>query len=821
MPTAAIPSRTHRFPSSRLRSRVRGRGLYHLIACLFPLLPLLSLACSTDSDRIDEISLLHAQQRYEETLEPLRAIIVANPDDTEAHYLYGVANLMTKNPSGALWSLRRASQDAEFAERADLALASAALATQNAQEAIEASSRILEKTPDSFTALLVRAEAYEVARSYEQELADAKLLSILDPSSSVGLVLEIKALLGLERVEEAEERFVELEERRIAGDLRESASRMCAARADFSKQAGNLPAAEERFEECVDKYPTDRWVLQGSVEFLDGIGKHERGTEIMVGAMESVPDNFLIRKGHVERLQMMGNGEEAERVLLEGTEMSEPFPLQSWLMLAHQYFQEERLVDCIAAWEKALVIYPNPPSQALFAYADALVVAGKFELAIEVAEKLDDVHADLVRGRARLGQGRPREALKYLESGIARWPNNAVARYYAALAAEQLGDFDRAISEYRDSLRADAAATDAGLRLGRLHWSEGELPKAAEALRHHIDAAPGDVDALVLNARIAAGRDRLEDVQRTLRAIGRMPGEAPRMLSVAAEIHGRRSGPAGAVSLIEMNPKLDLSLRENAPTLRVFVENLVRVGREEEAMQRVQAALAARPESAALHALHGRVLDAGSGLSSSQASEAAYRRALELDSGNAAALVALAEAASRSDDREAAIDLYERAALADPTDPTSGRRAAGLLASSERLGEAELRLEQHLLEYPYDGAAAALLATVEIEGEGDGSRILALVERAARFQADPTVFERFTDAGLAGGRDAEIVQALREAIKRNPDSASLHFQLGRTFEHRKNTRQALMAFRKALETEVFPERARAEKAVARLNSGQS
>jgi tetratricopeptide (TPR) repeat protein len=697
------------------------------------LLAVLAIGCNSDTDRIDEIRLLQSQQRYAETLEPLREIIASNPEDAQAHYLYGMAHLMTHNPSRALWSLRRASQDSEIAERADIALASAALATRNAQEAIEASTRVLEKTPEAVHVLILRAEAYEIARSYERELEDARLISSLEPSNSIGLVLEIKALLGLERSEEAEERFVELEERRAAGDFRDTAGRYCAARAHFSKQTGDMPLAEERFDECLEHYPSDRLVVQESVEFFDEIGKHERATEIIRGAMEATPENFSLRRGFAERQRSLGLAEEAERTLLEGTEMADPIPQQSWGALARHYFEQERFEESLDAWDHVLELYSDPSSQTLFAYADTLVAAGRFDSALEVADELSEVYAHLIRGRARLGQGRAREALDEFERGILLWPNNAVARYFAAQAAEQVGDFDRAISEYRDSLRADAAATDAGLRLGRLHFSEGEFQKAVEALRLHLEKAPRDVDALELRARVSAARGRPAEVQRLLLALNRVEGGTPRLVLFAAELVSQVSGPEAAAEWIESTPQIDLSLPENAAVLGVWVASLEQLGRGDEAWRRVESTLAAHPESAELNALHGRVIETKSGPSA--ASEAAYRRALELDPENGIALTALAEAEARRGDVEAAVSLYDRAAKADPADLASARLAADLLASAGRNDEAVVRLEELLLEHPYDGEAAAQLATRLGEQGADPARVQTLVERAARFGA--------------------------------------------------------------------------------------
>ena len=68
--------------------------------------------------------------------------------------------------------------------------------------------------------------------------------------------------------------------------------------------------------------------------------------------------------------------------------------------------------------------------------------------------------------------------------GCALWPDNAVARYYAARAAERLGDFDRAIDDYRYAIRAGIDDTDARYRLARLYEAARAYALALGVARH-------------------------------------------------------------------------------------------------------------------------------------------------------------------------------------------------------------------------------------------------------------------------------------------------------------------------------------------------
>ena len=109
-------------PRSLLRRGLRASspaaGVAHRLVALLPvafLLPLLLAACGEDATTLDDLRRLQQQGRYEQTLEPLRALLETDAADAEIHYLYGTALARTGDPSVAIWSLRRAAEDPRWA----------------------------------------------------------------------------------------------------------------------------------------------------------------------------------------------------------------------------------------------------------------------------------------------------------------------------------------------------------------------------------------------------------------------------------------------------------------------------------------------------------------------------------------------------------------------------------------------------------------------------------------------------------------------------------------------------------------------------------
>ena len=71
-----------------------------LLVCLF----LAFLMACDAGPRIEDVRALHAEGRFEDSLEPLRTLLESSPDDPEVNLLYGRAlNRTTSSPIAVSW----------------------------------------------------------------------------------------------------------------------------------------------------------------------------------------------------------------------------------------------------------------------------------------------------------------------------------------------------------------------------------------------------------------------------------------------------------------------------------------------------------------------------------------------------------------------------------------------------------------------------------------------------------------------------------------------------------------------------------------------
>jgi len=725
------------------RSRIRWPGIAWGIGVLC-----LVAACGEPADPLVEVRALEQEGRYGQMLEPLRRMIDRDPSRIEAHLLLGEALLNTGEAGLAVWSLQRASESPEYAVKGGMLLTQALLESRPGPDAIAAIDRVLALEPDNVTALSLRVDAYLANAKLEEALADMERVLELDPDNRQVLVPRVTALIGLERIEEAEVALAEARERVANIDEELPASlraRLCIAQGLFAFEKGEREAAEAQYEKCLEDFPTDRLAVTESVAFRDRLGEHARATEILTQAFERTDDGYF-RIALARRMGGIGEPAEQERLLRAEAE-ARPSP-QIWFALADFYVNQDRFEPALGAFERALEL-GDPPPMLSFAYADTLVQAGDYERAREVAERLEQPQLrNLIRGRILLAQGKPGAALAAFEAGLRLWPNNPAARYLAGQAAERVGLFDRAISEYRESLRANAAMTEAGLALAPLHDVQRDVEGALDAARNYIRTHPRDPEGLLVVIRIAHRAEREGVVREGLTRLREIPGQAANASVEEARQAAEQGGAAAAIAVLEA-AQLDLTDPAQLPALAELVERLGEQAEHARARRRVDAALAAHPEQADFHALRGRVLRAAGAAADAQT---AFQRALELEPAHAPALVGLAELAAASGDEAGALALYERALDADDA-PAPGLAAARLELALGRPEAAITRLTALIDRHPRESEAALELARLLL-AQGDVERARDYAGRAAWFH-EPGSEETLAQIAAQGGEQSD------------------------------------------------------------------
>jgi tetratricopeptide (TPR) repeat protein len=786
------------------------------IAAVIGLLLLAStqMGCIGDEDRLAEIRALQDAGRFEESIDGLREVLAVTPELPEANYRLGVALVRTGNPSRSIWALEKASESSAFSIPANLQLASVQFGLNNFEESIRASDRVLAVDPNQREALSLNAQAHVGARQLEEALVDTRHLLELDPDDYATLVVHATVLAELGHKREAEvahERIKQLSE--ASGD-EGLAARGCLAPALFAKDdLGDLERAEELYGDCASKYPGNRFVITHVAHFFGSIGKPQRAIELIQRAVAEAPDDLALRFALATQLARLGRSEEAEGVLEEAVDQ---FGVEAAGTQLVRHYRRQRDPQRALEVIEEIVKKAGGGDPIQFIRADLLVDVGELDRAEELAKHFEEPsYTSMIRGRILLVRGDAEAALAAFDEGIARWPNNAGARYLAGIAALRLGNFDRAIIELRESVRVDDSATEAARILARLYFDRREYAQAiafSAIAQQHANPAQRAED-LKFDARALAASSEFERARNAIRALAELPGREGEAAAELAAVERMAGGPAAAVASIE---KLGLDLRDpaNESALRALANDLVAIERADRAIASVDRALRARPDSASLHALMGTTLARAH---RSIDARSAFKRAVSIDPNHPEALGGMAALAGAGGDTRRAVELFDRAAAIDPGNPPYAYAAAQLVLAAGDRNAAEARLKTIVRQSAAHAGARNDLAWLLATEGGDLDLALSLAREASRLGPEAATLDTLGFVHLERGENRQAVDVLERAIAAPGSSPTVHYHLAMALSRSGNTERARSLLQRALAVGDFPEAEAAQWLLANLD----
>jgi tetratricopeptide (TPR) repeat protein len=776
---------------------------------------LLAVGCGVES-KMAGIRSLQEQGQFQASISELDQVLARDPEHAEANYRLGLALVQTGEPSRAVWPLQKAAGASGYEISAGVLLASTHFQTQNFDEAIRAAEQVLAIDPDRQAALRIRANANLAARHLDAAYADTSRLVELYPQDYGVRALHASVLGDLGRLDEAEQANALLKQMGDQSEDPDFRNRACLAPAIFaSEKLKNTEKAKALYLDCANRKPTDTVVISHLVKFFDSVEDPERGTSLWRDAVAAAPDRLDLRQGLANRLQAVDRPDEAEKVLLEAVNrIGSP---GAWNLLAAFYRSRHEPHRALAAIEEVAKQSGGGDERVRFMLADALIDVGQFDRAREVADGLSRAdYAQLLRGRILLMKGDPAAALAEFEQGIRSWPNNASARFLAGIAARDLGDWDRAISELRESVRANNAETDAALELARIHFERGEYQQAVmfanQSLHGRGGAQQPEPYAIAARSFIALGQ--LERARRSLDTLEQR-GFKSDALRERIAMEARVSGAARALALANQS-RSDLTDPSEIDLLQQVVALSIDAHKESAALAQVDRAIARTPKSARPYELRGFVLSA---LARDADARAAFERALELDPKSGRAEAGIGSLLAKAGDEKGAIERFDRAYQLDPKDGDAAYAAAQLVLASRNREQGMKRLREIVRHHPGASGARNDLAWLLAERGEELDFALALAQEAQRRDSSPNVFDTLGWVHYQRGEYTDAVTALEAALSRQSDSPSIRYRLGRALQQAGNPERAKEMLRSAIAAGSFPEAEDARRQLAQLTGG--
>jgi tetratricopeptide (TPR) repeat protein len=263
----------------------------------------------------------------------------------------------------------------------------------------------------------------------------------------------------------------------------------------------------------------------------------------------------------------------------------------------------------------------------------ALVKAGKGREAVERARALvavapDDPDRHFTLGLAR-SESDVAEAIKTFRHVLELAPQHTLARYNLALVLKRADRLSEAIVELQRTIDQDPRA-EAYYTLGVIHLHQGELERAARALRDAVAAEPRHADAhYTLGAVLHAQRDYRGATTALRRALALRPTLTGAHYTLARALQAAGDEPAARTHLAEAERLRDLAEREQQARVWTSVgTEKLETGNLNHAVESFRRATAILEAYAPAHYQLGRAFQK---LGQLDAARAAFARARQLN----------------------------------------------------------------------------------------------------------------------------------------------------------------------------------------------
>lgn len=594
------------------------------------------------------------------------------------------------------------------------------------EEILAVLNRAIEIDPNRVESYLSLARFYEQRRDAQRtEEAHRRAIAVNDRSglahSEYG-----KFLMRQNRREEAE---VEL---RRAVEVEPESRDMRFVLASFYLITRQFDRAEEAYRGLAELdrgRPEGRSVL---ADFYSSVGRYDDALNIYRELATSTPDYMRARYRIAEILMQRGDVTGATREVNSVLETNER-DVQALMLRARIRLQNNETNAAIEDLQNVLNLEPDS-LPGLYFMSEASLRAGQIERARTFAGDLERFYPNYLP--AKLLQVQVNLAARDANTAL-RLVNDLLQRLQTATPDQQ--NTAQLIVE----LRSKALATR-----GSIQSALGNVPAARRDLEMVRDASPNDPNAHVNLARLAVRENRADQaIQSFNRAL-------------------------------ELDPT-------NFDALSGVIIIAAAQNRMQDAHARIDAALAAQPNSAPLHFLKAQAFAYGD----AARAEAELRRTLELDQNYIPAYFALSGLYVNTQQHDRAIAEYRQIAERRPTD-ASPYAMMGIVEESRGNREAATQnFREALTRDPNAGTAAGVIASNNLawaaaeHGIGNLDEAIRLAQAVVqRYPNEPgfadTLGWVYYKKQLFAAAVEQLRRATSMAASRNQDSASYRYRLG-------------------------------------------
>ncbi len=563
-----------------------------------------------------------------------------------------------------------------------------------------------------------------------------------------------------------------------------------------AKDPAQKAEAEASFKKAiaVDPKSVDARLLLST--YYASVNQLSQAEQTSREAISVDPKSLAARRNLAQVYLEESNSAQAENVLRQASQdlSNDPHGVR---ILADYYMSTNQYEKGRSEFAALVAKYPkNADLQK--GYLRALLQVHDYNTAKSVSDSLMKEHSTdpevvALNGIVLLNEHRTNDAISALQSGAKDFPQDPFIQYWLGVAALQNGDSSLAQRSFQKVISLQPGAVDALDELAQLAQRQGDLNLLSSVADESIKALPNFAGGYVWRAIAEMRQGFIEKAQTDLETATRIAPTSPQTYFELGRLRfAQKRFPEGQ-ALLEKALQYDPNM---VRALHLLVSYELFRKQPAAAFARVNAQIQKSPNNS-------RLLDMLAGLQISQnqldQAVATAQESIKMNPADPDAGALFAEVAVRTGKTADAINVWQSWVNAHPNDANAIALLGALEDASGNRQAAEANYHRALAIQPKQRIAANNLAYLMLEEGGNVDVALSLAQTARQAMPDsPNTADTLAWAYYYKGTFGFARDLLEEALKENPNNATMEYHLGMVYAKLMDKGDAELHLKKAV-----------------------
>lgn len=518
--------------------------------------------------------------------------------------------------------------------------------------------------------------------------------------------------------------------------------------------------------------------------------------QICWSAVTADPKNLSARESLAQVVLKQGDQARAEQVLRQASDDLPDSP-QGVRLLADYYVRSGQIDKAKAEFAKLAQKYPKNLNLQE-GYVRILLQVKDYATAQTVVTGLmkkngKDPQVAGLNGIVLLNNNKPGDAVIALQDAANNAPKDAFIQFWLGKAALAKGDTGLAEKSFRQAAQLQPPGLEAEEELARIAGQHGDLTLLADVAEKTIAAAPRFPNGYLWRASVEVSRNEMDKAEADLNNAMNIAPQNPRAYLMLGELRmAQKRYPEGAAHLekaLELDPN-------STAAMRGLIGYDLLQKKPDQALARLNAQIAKSPKNSSFLDMLAQLQIQNKKLDEAVATA---QKAMQLNPEDGEAVALYTRLQVQRKQTASAIGTWEQWSKAHPNN-------AGVLAILGMLEEsqgdkqkAEDYYKKALQIQPEQPVASNNLAYMMLENGGNADVALTLAQTARRGMPNsPNSADTLAWAYYYKGTYGFARDLLEDAVKADPNSASMQYHLGMVYSKMRDRTNAEVHLKKAI-----------------------